>query len=189
MAENPVVIATRLLLCSFGVENEEVMKNTPGRVAAAWRELLSGMGVDAGDVLKPVFEVPGADQIVALRDIPFYSVCEHHLLPFSGVAHVAYVPKGDRVVGISKLARVVDLYARRLQLQERLTVNIAEALEEHLQPGGVAVVIEGQHMCMAARGVAKPDAILVTSKLMGCFWDKPEARAEVMSLLRSNSNA
>ncbi len=164
------------------------LKDTPRRVAHAWKEMLSGLDTDPEEVLGTVFE-ESYDQIVALRGIEFYSICEHHLLPFHGVAHVAYIPGlvGDgpkrRVVGISKLVRLVDCYARRLQLQERLTAQVAEALHKHLEPQGVAVVLEARHMCMACRGVRQGNTEMVTSKLLGAFFDSHTARMEALELL------
>lgn len=186
MDEAHVREAVRGLLLALGYnpDSEEGIRETPSRVARAWRELLSGRECDAATVLGTTFEADNYDQIVLLRDIAFYSTCEHHLLPFHGVAHVAYIPsKGGRVVGLSKLARLVDMHARRLQLQERLTRAVADDLARVLAPKGVGVVVEAVHLCMCSRGVSKPGAKMVTSATLGCFRDEPDARAELMSLL------
>lgn len=159
----------------------EGLKNTPVRVARMYQQLLAGMQEDPQDHLKTVFSEK-YDEIVLLRDIPFNSLCEHHLLPFIGKAHVAYLPDG-KVVGISKLARVVDTFARRLQLQERLTDQIADFLMQHLNPKGVAVVLEATHSCMTIRGIQKPGAVMVTSALRGIFKKDPRSRAEVLTLM------
>jgi GTP cyclohydrolase I len=157
------------------------LRETPRRVVRAWQELTSGYSVDPGSLLK-TFENDGTRDMVVVRDVQFYSLCEHHALPFFGVAHIAYVP-GDRIVGLSKFARLVDAFARRLQVQERLTHQIAETLDAVLQPDGVMVVVEAEHFCMAMRGVQKPGSRTVTSAVRGVFNDQPETRAEAMGLL------
>lgn len=160
------------------------LKDTPARVARAWEELLGGYEIDTKELLARDFEVT-YDEVIALRGVSFVSTCEHHLMPFSGTASLAYIPNGKkRVVGLSKLARLVDAHARRLQIQERLTSDIATDLEKALAPLGVAVIVEASHSCMCARGIKKPGADMVTSTMLGAFRDKPEARAEVLSLLR-----
>jgi GTP cyclohydrolase IA len=156
---------------------DESLRDTPRRVAAAYAELLEPRGF--GLTTFPNEE--GYDELVVARDIPFSSLCEHHLLPFIGVAHVAYLP-GDRILGLSKLARVVELFARRLQVQERLTKQIATWLQEHLSPKGVGVVLEAEHMCMSIRGVRAPGARTVTSALHGGLRDDPRTRAEFLAL-------
>ena len=173
--------ASRALLEAVGEDlTREGLRDTPSRMGRAWRELLSGLEEDPRDHLKTTFEV-WTDEIVMVRDIPFYSVCEHHLLPFYGHAHVGYIPKGGRVTGLSKLARVVEGYARRPQVQERLTAQIADAIDEVLAPQGVIVVVEAEHMCMTMRGISKPGSSTVTSALRGIV--KGDAtRAEMMSL-------
>ncbi|WP_314501625.1 GTP cyclohydrolase I FolE [uncultured Actinomyces sp.] len=174
--------ASRALLEAVGEDiNREGLHNTPARMGRAWRELLSGLEEDPRDHLKTTFEV-GTDEIVMVRDIPFYSVCEHHLLPFYGHAHVGYIPKGGRVTGLSKLARVVEGYARRPQVQERLTAQIADAIDEVLAPQGVIVVVEAEHMCMTMRGISKPGSSTVTSALRGIV-KRDATRAEMMSLV------
>jgi GTP cyclohydrolase IA len=154
---------------------------TPVRAANALEELTAGYGVDVAALLK-TFDSNGYDEMVAQTAIPFYSLCEHHLLPFHGVAHIAYIPTG-RIVGLSKLARLTDAFARRLQVQERLTQEIADALEKHLKAKGVMVIVEAEHLCMAMRGVERPGAITKTSAVRGAMKKKPEARAEAQALL------
>ncbi|OPZ76584.1 MAG: GTP cyclohydrolase 1 [Actinobacteria bacterium ADurb.Bin444] len=176
--------AVRELLIALGQDPErEGLRDTPTRVAKAWAEMLSGDEGNAEDILKRTFDADGFDQIVALSDIPFYSTCEHHLLPFHGKAHVAYLPqKGGRVVGLSKMARLVQMHARRLQLQERMTTDIANDLQRHLDPLGVAVVVQAGHLCMQARGVQKPGSVMTTSVVLGVFREG-SAKAEVLRML------
>ena len=163
--------------------NREGLLDTPKRVVRSWEKLYGGYKQSGKDVLGRVFKECGEyNEMVLLRDIPFYSTCEHHMLNFSGKAHVAYLPSG-KVVGISKLARLVEVHARRLQIQERLTADIAKDIQEVLQPKGVAVLIEAQHLCMTSRGVEKAGSMMVTSKLLGAFLEKPEARAEFLQLV------
>jgi GTP cyclohydrolase I len=179
-----VLDAVRTLIRWAGDDpKREGLIDTPGRVARAWREYFRGYEEDPRDHLARTFEeVGGYDEIVLLRDIPFHSHCEHHMAPIIGKAHVAYLPR-DRVVGISKLARVTQGYAKRLQLQERLTAEIADAIWERLTPKGVAVVIEASHACMSARGVLKPGVTMTTSRMMGVFRDDERAREEVLKLM------
>lgn len=161
----------------------EGLRDTPQRVARAWREYCRGYDEDPGVHLARTFdEVGGYDEIVLLKGIPFQSHCEHHLAPITGTASIAYLP-GDRVVGISKLARVLHGYAERLQVQERLTAEVAQAIEDHLQPRGVAVVIEAQHGCMTGRGVKTHGVTMATSRMLGCFLTDPDSRKEVLSLI------
>ena len=161
----------------------EGLIDTPGRVARAWQEYTRGYREDPSLHLTRTFnEVGGYDEIVLLRDIPFQSHCEHHLAPIIGKAAIAYLP-GTRVVGISKLARVLHGFARRLQVQERLTAQVADCIATHLQPLGVAVVIEASHACMSARGVNTPGVIMTTSRMMGCFRDDERSRKEVLALM------
>jgi GTP cyclohydrolase I len=163
--------------------DREGLLDTPGRVARAWREYASGYGEDPGAHLSRTFEeVGGYDEIVLLRDIPFQSHCEHHMAPIIGKAHIAYLPQ-DRVVGISKLARVLHGFARRLQVQERLTAEVADSIWHHLQPQGVAVVIEATHACMTARGVNTPGVMMTTSRMMGVFRKDERSRREVLALM------
>ena len=156
----------------------EGLKDTPHRIADMYAELFAGIGMDAKTELSIGFE-EGHREMVILRNIPFYSMCEHHLLPFYGLAHVGYIPNDEgRVVGISKIARVVDIFARRLQLQERMTTQIADAMLEALQPDGIAVVIQAEHLCMTMRGIEKPGTHVVTSATRGTFRSRIATRAE-----------
>jgi GTP cyclohydrolase I len=159
----------------------EGLKETPARVARMYAELLEGMRHDPSEHLTSIFHEE-YDEIVLLRDVPFYSVCEHHLMPFIGKAHLAYLPDG-KVLGVSKLARLVDAFARQLQVQERLTAQIADFLMENLKPKGVAVVLEASHSCMTIRGIKKPGAQMVTSALRGIFKKDPRSRSEVLTLM------
>jgi GTP cyclohydrolase I len=161
----------------------EGLVDTPQRVVDAFLEYFKGYDEAPDQYLQRTFEqVGGYDEIVLLRDIPFHSHCEHHMAPILGKAHVGYLPK-DRVVGISKLARVVHAYAKRLQVQERMTAEIADCIERVLEPVGVAVVIEATHACMTCRGVETPGVIMTTSRMMGVFRDDPRSRAEVLKLM------
>ena len=163
--------------------NREGLRDTPKRVARAWKEYCTGYGEDPAIHLARVFEeVGGYDELVLLKDIPFQSHCEHHMAPIIGKASIAYMPT-DRVVGISKLARVLHGFSRRLQVQERLTAEVARCIQENLKPHGVAVVIEASHSCMTARGVRTPGVTMVTSKLLGCFLEDNRSRKEVLSLM------
>ncbi len=161
----------------------EGLKNTPKRVVESWDEIYSGYNKNPKEILDATFNGEGYDGIVLLKDIEFYSTCEHHLLSFTGKAHVAYIPT-DKIVGISKLARLVEVYAKRLQNQERITTQVADALIDHLKPLGAAVIIEASHSCMGCRGVKKNHAIMTTSAMRGVFFDKAEARAELMQLIK-----
>lgn len=179
-----VLSAVKELILWAGDDPErEGLSDTPGRVARAYREYFRGYHEDPGQHLMRTFEeVGGYDEIVILRDIPFQSHCEHHMAPIIGRAHIAYLPK-ERVVGISKLARVLHGYARRLQVQERLTTEVANCIWEKLQPLGVAVVIEATHACMSARGVNTPGVSMTTSRMMGVFRDDDKSRREVLALM------
>lgn len=166
---------------ALGVDlTDESLRDTPRRVAAAYAELLTPLPFEATTF--PNDE--GYDELVVARSIPFHSLCEHHLLPFHGVAHVAYLP-GERIVGLSKLGRVVESFARRLQVQERMTVQIADWVEEFLQPRGVGVVLEAEHLCMSLRGVQKPGTVTVTSALHGLVRDDARTRQEFLAFTRS----
>jgi len=156
---------------------------TPKRVAEMYEEILYGKKLDPAKELEVVFEKEH-DEIILLKGIPLYSICEHHLVPFIGKAHVAYVPKGNRVTGLSKLARVVEIYARRLQVQERLTTDIVEIIMKKLKPKGAMVIIEAEHLCMSMRGVKKPGIITITSAVRGIFRTNEKTRAEAMALIR-----
>lgn len=167
----------------------EGLKETPARVVRAFEEYFAGYAVDPNDYLARTFEeVGGYDEIVLLRDIRFESHCEHHLAPIIGKAHVAYLPT-NRVVGISKLARVVEIFAKRLQIQEKMTAEIAEAIQEILNPLGVAVVIEAVHHCMTTRGIHKDGVTMMTSKMTGIFKEQPALRREVLSMIQTPTNA
>jgi GTP cyclohydrolase IA len=161
----------------------EGLEKTPTRVAKAWEYLTSGYRQNVHDVLNEALFTEEYDEMVVVKDIDFYSLCEHHLLPFFGKAHVAYLPQG-KVVGLSKIPRLVDMYARRLQVQERLTVEIAEAIEKWVQPRGVAVVVEAMHLCMIMRGVQKQHSVAVTSCMLGAFREQQQTREEFLSLIR-----
>ena len=178
--------AVRTLLAYIEGEDavdREGLLDTPKRVVESWSEIFAGYKMDASDLLQATFNAEGYDGIVLLRDIEFTSTCEHHLQPFRGRAHVAYIPV-ERIVGISKLARILELHARRWQNQERITQGIADDLERELQPLGAAVIIEAAHGCMQCRGVAKQQAVMTTSAMRGVFFDRPEARAELMQLIQ-----
>lgn len=164
--------------------DREGLQKTPERVINSFDEIYAGYGMDAEEVLSSTFNGEGYDGIVLLRDIEFHSTCEHHLQPFKGRAHVAYIPT-ERIVGISKLARIVELHARRLQNQERITKGVADDLETHLNPLGAAVIIEAAHGCMQCRGVSKQNAIMTTSAMRGVFFEVNEARTELMQLIQS----
>ncbi len=175
--------AVREILLALGEDpDREGLSETPGRVARMYAELFAGTRVDPAVHLRRTF-AESYDEIVVLRDIDFASVCEHHLLPFMGRAHIAYLPN-RQVAGLSKLARTVDAFARRPQVQERMTAQVVDALMEHLQARGALVVIEAEHLCMKVRGVSKPDGRMVTSAARGVFADDAAARAEAMSLIR-----
>jgi GTP cyclohydrolase I len=162
----------------------EGMVGTPARVAEMYAELFIGLSKDPTEELRVDFEL-GHREMVVLKDIPFYSMCEHHLLPFYGFAHVGYIPNDDgRIVGISKLARVVEIIARRPQLQERMTTEIADAIDNGIKPDGVAVVIQAEHMCMVMRGIKKPGSNVITSAIRGTFRSKAASRAEFFSLIQ-----
>jgi len=175
--------AVREILLAIGEDpDREGLQQTPARVARAYEEMFAGLGHDPSEILATTFDI-GHDEFVLVKDIELWSVCEHHLLPFTGVAHVGYIPARDgRITGLSKLARLVDLYAKRPQVQERLTTQIADALVEHLNARGAIVVIECEHQCMIMRGVKKPGSKTVTSAVRGLLRN-PATRAEAMSLI------
>lgn len=176
--------AVRELLLAIGEDpDRDGLRETPERVARAYAEMCGGMFADPADVLTPVFD-EDHDELVIVKDIALYSLCEHHLTPWYGVAHVGYLPNPDgQITGLSKLARLVDLYARRLQVQERLTTQVADALEQRLSPRGVIVVVEAEHLCMSMRGVRKPGARTVTSAVRGALRRSASSRAEAMGLI------
>ncbi len=175
----------RLLLDGIGEDPERAgLRETPSRVARMYQEIFAGIDVDAADVVT-VVEGADFDEMIMVRDIPLYSVCEHHLLPFVGKAHVAYIPnKSQQITGLSKVARVVDILAKKPQVQERLTTEIAEGIERALSPRGVFVVIEAEHLCMTMRGVKKPGSLTVTSAVRGLFRTDARTRQEAMDHIR-----
>ena len=179
--------AIREILIAIGEDpDRDGLQGTPGRVARAYAEQFAGLRQRPEDVLTKVFD-EDHDEMVLVRDIELYATCEHHLLPFIGVAHIGYVPnEKGQITGLSKLARLVDVYARRPQVQERMTSQIADALESFLEPRGVIVVIEAEHLCMSMRGVRKPGARTVTSAVRGVFRDSARTRAEAMSLVQGS---
>lgn len=162
----------------------EGLEETPVRVRDSWVEIFGGYNADVKHVLK-TFSSEGFDEMVVVRDISFTSFCEHHMLPFTGMAHVGYLPGNGRIVGLSKLPRLVQVFARRLQVQERITVQVVQAMNEHLKPQGAGCVIEATHACMGCRGVRQPQAVTVTSSLVGAFKTDPTTRAEFLDLARS----
>jgi len=182
MDKEKIMQGVRLMLEGIGEDpNRSGLKETPDRVARMFEEIFGGMNVDPIETVK-MLDSDRHDEIVLVRNIPFYSMCEHHLLPFIGVAHVAYLP-GKGLMGISKLARIVDIHSRRLQIQERLTTDVAETIMTAVQPRGALAVIEAEHLCMTMRGVKKPGARTVTSVVRGIFRENPATRAEAMSLI------
>jgi GTP cyclohydrolase I len=171
------------LLNALGEDPErEGLKKTPERVARMYEELLIGYRTSPDDLLNGAIFTSDYNEMVILRNIDFYSLCEHHLLPFFGVAHVAYIPNG-KIIGLSKLARIVEFFSRRLQVQERMTMEIAHFLKEKLQPLGVGVVVSGMHLCMIMRGVKKSNARMITSAMLGVFRDDPRTRLEFLNLI------
>lgn len=183
-AQSPEVVVRAMLRAMGEDPDREGLLDTPKRVVKSWSELFAGYRQDPAEILATTFgDVEGYQEMILLKAIPFHSTCEHHMLPFSGQAHVAYLPR-ERVVGLSKLARLVDCFARRLQIQERLTMEVSKAVMTHLQPHGCGVVMEAVHGCMVCRGVRKEGASMVTSSLQGSFQDAA-TRAEFLSLIRS----
>ncbi|NLB43898.1 MAG: GTP cyclohydrolase I FolE [Clostridiaceae bacterium] len=175
--------AVREILLAIGEDPErEGLLETPLRVARMYDELFAGLHVDVRDVIK-VFHEKDHDEMIMVGDIPFYSMCEHHLLPFIGRAHVVYIPQGGRILGLSKIARIVDVMSRKPQLQERLTSQIADTMVEAVRPMGVAVIVEAEHLCMTMRGIRKPGSLTVTSALRGLCKSDARSRSEAMSLL------
>jgi len=181
--------AVREILLAIGEDpDRDGLKRTPARVAALYAEIFGGLDENPADHLNVTFEADH-DEMVMVRDIPLHSSCEHHLVPFAGRAHVAYIPGPDgRITGLSKIARLVDGYARRPQVQERLTTQIADALVDELRPEGVLVMIEAEHLCMSMRGVRKPGALTITSAVRGLFKSNAATRAEAMSLITHPGN-
>jgi len=184
MDKKKIEKAVRDIIEAVGEDpNRKDLKQTPTRVAEMYEEIFCGIGKDPEAELEVILD-EDHNEIVLLRGIPLYSVCEHHLLPFIGKAHVAYIPRGGRVTGLSKLARVVDVLSRRLQVQERLTTTVADTIMKKLKPLGVLVVIEAEHLCMSMRGVRKPGVTTVTSAVRGVFKTNEKTRAEALSLIR-----
>jgi GTP cyclohydrolase I len=176
--------AVREILFAIGEDpTREGLIDTPRRIANMYEEIFSGLHEEPEKHLEIFFQKEKYEELVLIKDIPFYSTCEHHLVPFVGKAHVAYIPKNGKLTGLSKLARVVETVSRRPQLQERLTATVADTIYRKLEPHGVIVVVEAEHMCMTMRGVKKPGAMTVTSAIRGIFEKDPKSRAEVMSMI------
>ncbi len=184
MDEALIEEATTTIIEAIGEDpSREGLTGTPRRIAEMYSELFSGIGIDPREELSIGYEL-GHTEMVIIKDIPFYSMCEHHLLPFYGTVHIGYIPdKNGRVVGISKLARVVEIIARRPQVQERMTTQIADAISDGLDPQGIAVVVQAEHMCMVMRGVKKPGSNIITSAIRGLFRRRSASRAEFFSLI------
>ena len=179
--------AVREILEAIGEDPErEGLRGTPGRIGRMYAEIFDGIHIDPRECLKTQFTEDEHNEMVIVRDIPFSSMCEHHMLPFIGKANVAYIPQNGRITGLSKIARVVQGYSHRLQLQERLTSQVADALMDELQPMGVLVTIEAEPMCMSIRGVNKPGALTVTSAVRGIFRSDPRTRSEALELINSS---
>ncbi len=184
MDKKKIARAIKMVLEAVGEDPSRAdLLGTPERVADMYEEVLSGIKKDPGKELEVLLS-EDHDEIVLLKNIPLYSLCEHHLLPFVGKAHVAYIPKNNKVTGLSKLARVVDILSNRLQVQERLTTQIADVIMKKLKPKGVMVVIEAEHLCLSMRGVKKPGALTVTSAVRGIFKKNEKTRAETMALIK-----
>jgi len=176
--------AVKEILIAIGENpNREGLKDTPRRVSEFYEEVLSGISQKAEDILTIYYEEEKHDEIVLLRNIPFYSLCEHHLVPFFGKVHIAYIPHKKRLLGISKLARLVDMYSKRLQLQERITKHIADTIMKLAKPLGVLVVIEAEHLCISMRGIKKPGTLVVTSAVRGIFLKDAKTRSEALALI------
>ncbi|MDD5255137.1 MAG: GTP cyclohydrolase I FolE [Candidatus Omnitrophica bacterium] len=185
MDEKKIAKAVREILSAVGEDPQRKdLLDTPSRVAEMYQEIFSGIGQDPEKELEVILDHKH-QEIVLLKGIPLYSVCEHHLLPFSGRAHVAYIPKNGRVTGLSKLVRVVDILSKRLQVQERLTTQIADIIMRKLKPQGCMVIIEAEHLCMSMRGVKKPGTLTVTSAVRGIFQENEKTRAETLALIKS----
>lgn len=184
MDKKKIEEGVKLILEGIGEDvKREGLIGTPERVADMYEEIFSGIGIDPRQVLGPMFD-ENHDEIILVKDIPFYSTCEHHLVPFVGKAHIAYAPnKSGKIIGLSKLTRVLEIVARRPQVQERLTTIVADSIMEKLEPRGVIVIVEAEHLCMSMRGVKKPNTVTVTSAIRGLFKDNPASRAEVLALI------
>ena len=176
--------AIKMILEAVGEDpGREGLKGTPERIASMYEEVLAGYSDNPRKHLKVLYEQENYEEIILVRDIPVYSICEHHLMPFFGKAHVVYIPNKNKIVGVSKLVRVMDVYARRLQIQERLTTQVANIIMKELKAQGVMVVIEAEHFCMTMRGVKKPGSKMITSAVRGVFYKDAKARSEAMALI------
>ncbi|GBE03910.1 GTP cyclohydrolase 1 [bacterium BMS3Abin09] len=184
MDKNKIKKGVKLILEGIGENPDRPgLKDTPKRVANLYEEIFSGLSTPTEEILKPI-EGESHDEMVLVKDIPFYSVCEHHLLPFIGKAHVAYVPSKGKIVGLSKLARAVEIFAKRPQVQERLTAQLADLIMKKLKPKGAMVIVDAEHLCMSMRGVKKPGSRTVTSAVRGIFRTKKSTRTEVLELIK-----
>lgn len=186
MDKKKIAEGVKMILDGIGEDSSrEGLIGTPERVADMYEEIFSGLGKDPLDVLGPMFD-ENHDEIIIIKDIPFYSICEHHLVPFVGRAHIAYAPnKSGKIIGLSKLTRVLEIVAKRPQVQERLTTIVANSIMEKIEPRGVMVIIEAEHLCMSMRGVKKPNTLTVTSAVRGLFKNNPSSRSEVLSLIHN----
>ena len=186
MDKNKIEKGVKLLLEGIGEDpNRPGLKNTPKRVANLYEEIFAGLSTPTEEILKPI-EGESHDEMVLVKDIPFYSICEHHLLPFIGKAHVAYIPSKGKIVGLSKLARAVEIFAKRPQVQERLTSQLADLIMKKLKPKGAMVIVDAEHLCMSMRGVKKPGSRTVTSAVRGIFRTKDSTRVELLELIKYN---
>ncbi len=184
MNKKKIEKGVRMILEGIGEEPERAgLKETPQRIAKLYEEIFAGLSTPTEEILKPI-EGESHDELVLLKDIPFYSVCEHHLLPFIGKAHVAYIPSGGRIVGLSELAKAVEIFAKRPQVQERLTAQLADMIMEKLKPRGAMVIIDAEHLCLSMRGIKKPGARTVTSAVRGIFRTKESTRTELLELIK-----
>lgn len=184
MDKKKIEKGVKLILEGIGEDPDRPgIKDTPRRIAELYEEIFSGLQTPTDEILKPI-EGESHDEMVILTDIPFYSVCEHHLLPFIGKAHVAYIPSGGKIVGLSKLARAVEIFAKRPQVQERLTTQLADMIMEKLKPKGAMVIIDAEHLCMSMRGVKKPNTRTMTSAVRGIFRSKESTRMEFLELIK-----
>ncbi|MFN3481137.1 MAG: GTP cyclohydrolase I FolE [Thermodesulfovibrionales bacterium] len=185
MDREKILKGVRLIIEGIGEDPERPgLRRTPERIAEMYEEIFSGLRSSPEELLKPM-EGERHDEMVLLKDIPFYSVCEHHLLPFAGKAHIAYIPEGGRIVGISSLARALEIFAKRPQVQERLTAQLADLIMERLKPKGCMVVIDAEHLCMSMRGIKKPGSRTVTSAVRGIFRSKQSTRDEMLELIKT----
>lgn len=185
MDKEKIKKAVKLILEAIGENiNREGLKETPQRVADMYEEIFCGIKQDPNAYIK-IFSNEKHDEMIILKDIPFYSICEHHILPFFGKAHIAYIPKNNKLLGLSKLARVVDIYSKRLQLQERLTTQIADFLVKAVDPLGVLVILEAEHLCTTMRGIKKPGSVMVTSAIRGIFRKNESTRKEALTLIKN----